>query len=257
MFGMLEVRARMTVIGAFDRRGDAMRVNKWGVGVILAASILLTGCTGGGADKAADPKPSEAAQEESAAPESNCPELTEGATIDGATLGECLTDAMADSAGFAAKVTTLGMESTTRYDPADKAIETISPMGSMVIIGDDVWVKSSTSEWQAADAASSDPVIAGLSTAADSIDPADPTGLAGALSGEFTVTGTGTRLGQDVFVLTGTAENQGVQVETTFEVTADYINLLSKGSAQLEGQAIDTTMEITEWDVAQDIVAPM
>ena len=247
----------MTVVGAYDRRGNAMRVNKWGVGVILAASVLLTGCAGGGSDKPADAKPSDAAQEESAAPESNCPELKEGATIEGAVLSECLVAATADSEGFAAKVTTLGMESTSRYSPADAAIETISPMGSMVIIGDDVWVKSSTSEWQVADPASADPVIAGLSTAAASLDVNDPIGMAGTLDGEFTVTGTGTRLGQDVFVLTGTAQSQGVDVETTFEVTADYVSLASKASTELEGQAIESTMEVTEWDVKQDIVAPL
>lgn len=234
-----------------------MRVNKWGVGVILAASVLLTGCAGGSSDKPADAKPSDAAQEESAAPESDCPELKEGDTIDGAVLTECLMAATADSAGFAAKTTTLGIESTSRYNPAEGAIETISTVGSMIIIGEDVWVKSSTSDWQAADTASSDPVIAGLSTAAESIDLADPTGMTGALSGEFTVSGTGTRLGQEVFVLTGTTESAGTSVETTFEVTADYVNLASKASTSVEGQAIESTMEITEWDKKQDIVAPL
>lgn len=233
-----------------------MRVNKWGVGVILAASVLLTGCAGG-SDKPAEEKPSGAAQEETSAPQSDCPELKEGATIDGAVLSECLVAATADSEGFAAKVTTLGMESNSRYSPADAAIETISPMGSMVIIGDDVWVKSSTSEWQVADPASSDPVISGLSTAAASIDVSDPIGMAGTLDGEFTVTGTGTRLGQDVYVLTGTAQSQGVDVETTFEITADYVSLASKASTEVEGQAIESTMEVTEWDVKQDIVAPL
>lgn len=233
-----------------------MRVNKFGVGVILAASVLLTGCAAG-ADKPADEKPSDAAQEESAAPESDCPELKDGATIDGATLGECLTEAMSDTAGFAATVTTLGMESTSKYNPTEKAVETTSPVGSLIIIGEDAWVKSSTSEWQAADTASSDPVIAGLSSAVDTIDLADPIGMTGALTGDFTVTGTGTRLGQDVFVITGTAESQGVSVDTTFEVTADYVNLASSASAEVEGQAVETAMEVTEWDVKQDIVAPL
>lgn len=234
-----------------------MRVNKWGVGVILAASVLLTGCAGGGSDEPADAKPSDAAQEENAAPESDCPELKEGDSIDGAVLTECLMAATADSAGFAAKVTTLGMESTSRYNPADGAIETISPMGSMIIIGEDAWVKSSTSDWQVADTASSDPVIAGLSTAADSVDVSDPIGMTGALDGEFTVTGTGTRLGQEVFVITGTADSAGTAVETTFEVTADYVSLASNASTEVEGQAIESTMEVTEWDVKQDIVAPL
>ncbi|WP_223623299.1 hypothetical protein [Microbacterium sp. EST19A] len=233
-----------------------MRVNKWGVGVILAASVLLTGCAGG-SDKPADEKPSGAAQEENAAPESDCPELKDGATIDGAALSECVTEAMADSAGFAAKMTTLGMESTSRYNPAEAAVATDTTFGSVVVIGEDAWVKSATGEWQAADTASTDPTVVALSTAAKAVDASDPMGVAGTLSGEYTVTGTGTRLGQDVFLLTGVTEEGGTSVDMVFELTSDYVVLAATGSTELEGQKIESVQEITEWDVEQDIIAPL
>ncbi|MFS0910995.1 hypothetical protein AB3M89_04315 [Microbacterium sp. 179-I 3D2 NHS] len=232
-----------------------MRVNKWGVGVVLAASVLLAGCSAG-SDEPAEKKPSEAATEETQAPASDCPELKEGDTIEGAVLAECVTDALTGTAGFAAKMSTMGIESTTRSTPSEGALETISPVGSVIVIGDERWVKSSSSEWQAPDTASSDPVVAGLSSAASAIDPSDPMGLAGAMAGEYTVTGTGTRLGQEVFLLSGTSDQQGTTVEMVFEVTADYAPLAATGSTELNGQSLDTTTEITEWDVAQEIVAP-
>lgn len=233
-----------------------MRVNKWGVGVALAASVLLTGCAAG-SEEPAEEKPSAAAQEESAAPASDCPELTEGATIDGAELGGCVSESMAESAGYAATTTVMGMEATARYNPADEAIESLSPAGSLIIIGDDIWVKSGSSDWQPGDPDSSDPLIAGLSKGAASVAELDPASSAAALSGEFTVEGTGTRLGEDVFLVSGTTEQQGVAVDVVFEVTSDYVILASTSTAEAEGQPIEITMEITEWDVAQDIVAPV
>lgn len=232
-----------------------MRVNKWGVGLVLAASVLLTGCTAG-AEEPADPKPS-AAAEETTAPASDCPELSEGATVDGAALGSCITEAMQDTAGYVAKTNILGMETTARYDPTDKAIETTTPMGSLIVIGDDAWVKSSTSDWQVADPNSSDPIIAALSSGAVTAASTDPAEAAGALTGDFTVTGTGTRLGQEVYLVSGTSEAQGVAVDVTFEVTKDYVVLASSGTTEAAGQSIETSLEITEWDVAQDIVAPL
>jgi len=233
-----------------------MRVNKWGVGIVLTAAVLLTGCSAGGSEKPADEKPA-AGAEETTAPESNCPELAEGATIDGAELGTCITESMKDSSGYAAKTTILGMESTARYNPSTDAVESISPAGSLIVIGDDVWVKSSTSEWQVADPNSSDPVIAGLSTGAATIAETDPATAAGALTGEFTVTGTGTRLGEDVYLVSGTSEMQGVSVDIVYEVSSDYVVLASTANSEAAGQEIEITMEVTEWDVEQDITAPL
>lgn len=233
-----------------------MRVNKWGVGIVLTAAVLLTGCSAGGSEKPADEKPA-AGAEETTAPESDCPELAEGATIDGAELGTCITESMKDSSGYAAKTTILGMESTARYNPSTDAVESISPAGSLIVIGDDVWVKSSTSEWQVADPNSSDPVIAGLSTGAATIAETDPATAAGALTGEFTVTGTGTRLGEDVYLVSGTSEMQGVSVDIVYEVSSDYVVLASTANSEAAGQEIEITMEVTEWDVEQDIKAPL
>ena len=234
-----------------------MRVNKWGVGVVLAAAVLLTGCTGSGSDSTAEKKPSAGASQEAEAPQADCPELKEGTTIDGATLAECVTAAMTDTAGFSAKMTTLGMESTTRYNPADDAVETTTTFGSVSVIGDDAWVKSATGEWQVADENSTDQEISTLSTAAKAVDASDPMGVADTLSGEYTVTGKGTRLGQDVFLLTGTSEAQGTSVAMVFEVTSDYAVLAANASTEVEGQKIESIQEVTEWDVKQDIVAPL
>lgn len=234
-----------------------MRVNKWGVGVVLAAAVLLTGCSGGGSDKAAEPKPSSGASQEAEAPKTDCPELKEGATIEGSALGACIADAMESTEGYAAKTTIMGIESTSRFNPSEKAIESISPAGSLIAIGDDVWVKSSTSDWQVADPSSSDPVVAALSASAADITSLDPAATAAAITGEFTVTGTGERLGEKVYLLGGTVDQQGTSVEVVFEVTADFVNLASTSTASLEGQSVEIAMEITEWDAKQDIVAPI
>ena len=42
-----------------------------------------------------------------------------------------------------------------------------------------------------------------------------------------------------------------------FEVTDDYVVLATTGSTEAAGQMIETSLEITEWDVEQDIVAPL
>src|SRR5690606_11153057 len=128
------------------RGGTPMRVNKGGVGVILAAAVLLTGCSAGGSDKPAESKPSTGASQEAEAPATDCPELKVGATVDGKALGACIADAMSDTAGYAARTTVMGIESTAKFNPSEKALESISPAGSLVAIGDDVWVKSATSE---------------------------------------------------------------------------------------------------------------
>jgi hypothetical protein len=233
-----------------------MRVNKWGVSLVLAASVLLTGCTAGGADEPAAKKPTQTT-EETTAPKSDCPELTEGATIDGAALGACITDAMADSAGYAAKTSVMGIESTARYNPADDAVESISSVGSLIVIGDQIWVKTPTSDWVVGDPSSSDPMIAALSSGAATVAQTDPAATAAALVGEFTVTSKGSRLGQDVYVVTGKTEQSGVSVDITFEVTQDFVTLATTSTGEVAGQSVEVVMEITEWDVAQDIVAPL
>lgn len=236
-----------------------MRVNMWKTGVIVTAAILLTGCSGTGAsEESSDSKPSSSsAAEETTAPSSDCPELKEGATVDITALATCSTERMDESAGYAATSTTLGMESTARYNPSEDAVAVDSSIGSMVIIGDDAWVKSPSSEWQVADPNSSDPIIAGLSTGAATATSMDPAQAIAALNGEFTVTGTGERLGEKVYLVSGTTETQGVAVDATFEVTEDYIILATMTKTEVQGQPIESSLEITDWDKAQDIVAPM
>lgn len=234
-----------------------MRVNTWGIGAVLTAAILLTGCSaptndstnGEQAGSDASAKPTSAA--------SDCPELTEGTTVSGATLSECITEAMADTDGFAVTMSVLGMESTRRYSPADEAAETITPYGSMIVIGDEAWVKSTNGAWQVADPASEDPEVKTLSEAATTLDTSDPLELASTNVEEYTVTGTHTRLGQDVLLLSGASEDQGVPLSLVFEVTSDYVLLASTASSEAEGTTTDAVLEVTEWDKKQDIVAPI
>ncbi|MBO9625151.1 MAG: hypothetical protein J7484_02100 [Microbacterium sp.] len=239
------------------RRGDAMRVNKWGVGVIIAAAVMLTGCSAGATDKPADTKPSTGASQEATAPKSDCPELKEGATVDGAALGPCIVTSLDGIAGYAATTSTMGVDSTAKYNPSEKAVEAVSPIGSIIVIGSDAWVKSPTSDWQVADRTSSDPIIAGLSTGATAAAAMDPTTIAASLTGQFTVTGTGERLGKKVFLVSGAVEQQGVSVDMVFEITSDYETLASTSTATVSGQTVESKMVVTEWDVKQDIVAPL
>jgi len=234
-----------------------MRVtNKWGIGVIVAAAVLLTGCSGT-ADKPADSTPSTNASQEAEAPQSDCPELTEGATIDGSALGTCIAAAGEAIAGYAATMSTMGIESTAKYNPSERALQTDSPVGSVIAIGDDAWVKTPTADWQVADTASSDPIVAALSNAATAASSVEPTAMASSLSGEFTVTGTGERLGKPVYLVSGSVEQQGVSVDVVFEVTKDFESLASTSTASVNGQSVESTMVVTEWDVKQDIVAPL
>lgn len=237
-----------------------MRVNMWKAGAVVAAAILLAGCSAPGGSNNSESKPSSSsssAPSEESSSASDCPDLAEGETVDIAVLATCSADRMKESAGYAATSTTMGMVSTARYDSANEATEVISDMGSMIIIGDDTWVKSSTSDWQVADPNADDPVIAALSTAAQNAAALDPATAAAALNGEFTVTGTGERLGQKVFIVSGTTETQGVEVDATFEVTSDYIILATTTETEVQGQAIESKLEVTDWDVKQDIVAPL
>ncbi len=232
-----------------------MRVNKWGVGVVLAASVLLTGCSAGTAEKPADEKPTTSQEETTTS--SDCPALSEGATVDGAALGGCVADVLAETAGYAAKTTVMGIESTSRYNPSEGAIESTSVAGSLIVIGDQVWVKSPVGDWQVADPNSSDPVVAGLSMGAAAVAQTDPATVMQALAGEFTVTGTGSRLDQDVFLVSGVVEVQGMSVDVVYELTADYVPLASTSTTQANGMTVETLMEVTEWDVPQEIVAPL
>lgn len=234
-----------------------MRVNKWGVGVVLAAAVMLTGCSAGASDKPADEKPSSSASQEAEAPATDCPELKEGATVDGSALGACIADTASSIAGYATTSTVMGMETTGKYNPAEKALESDSPLGSIIVIGDDAWVKSATGAWQVADPQSTDPVIAGLSTGAAAASQSSPAMIASLLKGELTVTGTGERLGQQVFLVSGTVEVQGVSSEIVLEVTKDYAPLATTTKASVGGTSVESTTLVTEWDVTQEIVAPL
>lgn len=233
-----------------------MRVNKWGAGLVIAASVLLAGCSAGPAEKPADEKPAGTTQEETTA-SSDCPELAEGATVDGAALGACIADTASSIAGYATSSTVMGAETTGRYNPSERSLETVSPMGSIIVIGDDAWVKPVTGDWQAADATSSDPIIAGLSLGAAAAAEMSPTSIADLLAGDFTVTGTGERLGRQVFLVTGTVEAQGTTSEIVLEVTEDYAPLATTTKGEVSGMSVESTTAVTEWDVKQEIVAPL
>lgn len=233
-----------------------MRVNKWGVGFVLVATALLSGCSASGSDTAPDGEAGTGTTGADAS-QTDCPTLEEGATVAGEILGACITEAMEDTAGFAISMSTFGMESSSRYNPADLASETTTSFGSIIIIDDQTWVKPPTGEWQVADASSADQDVLALSSASESIDPADPLGVAGALSGDFTVTGTDSRLGEEVFLVEGVTTSGDVSVSMVFELTSDFVALAASASTEVEGQKLEAVQEVTEWDVKQDIVAPL
>lgn len=234
-----------------------MRVNTGGIGVLVVAAVMLTRCTAGASSTPAEEKPSTSASQQADAPKNDCPELKEGETVDGAALGACIADATSSVAGYAATSTVLGMETTGKYNPAEKALESTTPLGSVIVIGSDAWVKTSTGSWQVADPKSSDPMVASLSMGASAAAQASPTAIAGLLAGDFTVTGTGERLGEPVFLVSGTVDSQGVSSDVTIEVTEDFVPLATTGSAEVSGQKVESTTVVTEWDVKQDIVAPL
>lgn len=102
-----------------------------------------------------------------------------------------------------------------------------------------------------------DPGIAEISPATADLSVLDFVGGTEMLDTTFTVTATGTRLDKPVFILTGQVQNQGFSSESTYEIAADYAMLAEKSASDLDGQPIEATMDVTEWDVKQDIVAPL
>jgi hypothetical protein len=100
-------------------------------------------------------------------------------------------------------------------------------------------------------------MVAGLSTGAAAAAQASPTMIANLLAGDFTVTGTGERLGQQVFLVSGTVQAQGASSEIVLEVTKDFAPLATTTKSEVSGTSVESTTVVTEWDVKQDIVAPL
>ncbi|ACQ81896.1 hypothetical protein Bcav_3654 [Beutenbergia cavernae DSM 12333] len=243
-----------------------MRVTRAGAGLALASALLLAGCAQGGDDPADETSAADeqsGGAEESAEDEpdddaaSDCPELAVGEAVDVAVLAQCAADATAQVAGYAAETDLGGSASQVRVNTDPQALHMTSAMGEVVVVDGVTYVRT-TGEWQEGDPESSDPLIAGLSAAGENIDSLDPAAQAAAMTGvELTVTGTDTRLDQEVFVISGEGEVEGAAVSTVMYVTADYAVLGNESSADVSGTTIDTVITVTAWDEAQDISAPM
>lgn len=221
-----------------------MRVNTWGIGVLVVAAVLLTGCT--------------ASTDETSAPASDCPELKEGATVDMSAIAACGTETLEESPGYASTSSEAGIVvKSRRYNPAESAMSADLPTGSMIIIGEDTWVKPVSGEWQVGDTGSTDAVVKSLSHTAALAVTGDPSATEVGPTGEYTVTGTGERLGQKVYVLSRRVERPRTEYDQVYEITEDYVVLAATISGRVGGQPIDDSFEITEWDARQDIVAPL
>ncbi|WP_286300453.1 hypothetical protein [Microbacterium suwonense] len=225
---------------------------------------MLVGCSGAAEHPTTEPTSPEKPQEqpsqapsEATSTDADCPELRVGATIDGQVFADCVTEAIRATAGYAIRTTVLGIETTAAYNPSERAIATTTAAGSAIVIGDDVYVKPPLSPWQRADTESEDPLVVALSKGAMRGSLVDPAAAVKNITGTLHVTGTDSRLGEDVFVLTGTIQAQGAPVEVAYGITDDYAPLASTSVAEVNGQRAQTVTEVTEWDVHQDIVAPL
>lgn len=244
-----------------------MRISHVIAGTALLGALVLTGCSSNEAKPAEETKPaatSEAPAATTDAPEAggneDCAPLNEGDKIDAAALTSCISDAMKDTAGFAATSDTAGMETTVQVDTATNAMA-MEIMGSTIIkIGDKGWVNPGTG-WAEADPNSSDPMVKGLSASIATMDVSTMWSSAGTAAasqtGELVAAKGENVLGQDTIKLTGTITAAGVEAETTYYVTSDYVLLKSEQKVTASGQTVDINYEVTEWDKAQDIKAPM
>lgn len=247
-----------------------MRKITYGIGSLALAALVLTGCAGGTtADSKSDSKGSDTTKTQASTDETqaatdetnaDCPELKTGDDIESTVFAKCAQAEAEGIAGYAVTIDSMGMKTVAKYNPSAKEMEMELAGGKLVYVGGKGYVQSSASgEWVDPDTSSSDPIVAGLSAAAKTIES---TGGAGAIDtalltpGTYKVTGEDTRLGQPVSVVEGTMDTQGVTANLTFYVTKDYGILETKTSTEVSGQKVDSTTVVTEWDKKQDIKAP-
>lgn len=185
----------------------------------------------------------------------DCPPLSEGANVEVSVLAQCSQAAMQETAGYAARTEILGLVSEVRVNTDPQAMHMDSDLGEVISIEGQTWVNVGDG-WQEGDPDSADPLVAGLSAAADEVaEQADPTAQLEQMGEvDLTVTGTDTRLGEDVFVISGS----GAEVDDMlYYVTADYAVLGADVQVSVEGLDVTSTVEVTEWDTPQEITAPM
>lgn len=166
-----------------------------------AAVLLLAACTAAPAatDEAAPPSPSAAATAEPPAAASPEPiaacagiELETGAVVDGAALGECVTQAMLAAGTGTQRVESDGTASIVdfRWEP-EFSMSIDSGDTEVVLTGDRGWLRADGG-WIEADRSSTDPEVALATTIVEAVRvTADPRTLAGyfALSPSWTVVG--------------------------------------------------------------------
>lgn len=258
-----------------------MKISRVVAGASLATLLALAGCTSAdetpeenanavedtGSDEdvpdddAADEGASdddgsdEDGSDEDLAGAGDCPELSEGVSVEVSALAQCSQEAVDAAAGYAAESEMLGMASVLRVNNDPQALHMDSDLGEIINIEGQAWVNVE-GEWHEGDPDSADPMVAALSAAADEAaaqaDPAAQLELMGQV--DLTVTGTDTRLGQDVFVITGSGEEVD---DLTYYIAADYAVLAADVSMTVEGMEVSSIVEVTEWDAPQEINAPM
>lgn len=247
---------------------------KIATGFMLLAALTLAGCSSSPAADSADPTAetsasqpkasdgttAEAPADEKSADTADCAPLSAGQTVTRDQFTSCVAEVMSQAKGYAATSDVMGMSSTTRINLANgqvSAFSTTTPMGDVISVDGKTYIRVGGGAWKPGDPNSTDPIEAGLSQAGATIGTMDPTALSGQVTGDLTVTGTDNKGGKDVLVLTGTQEANGVSMDATFFVTPDWVVMGATASGDLSGTPITTTMELTEWDVLQDISAPL
>lgn len=246
-----------------------MRKITYGIGSLALAALVLTGCAGGGTatDTKTDSAGSDTTSQTTEATEAtsddtnaDCPELKTGDEIESSVFAKCAQAEAEGIAGYAVNIDSMGITTTAKYNPSAQEVEMELAGGKLIYVGGKGYIQGAgATEWVDPDPSSSDPIIAGLSAAAKTIEEK---GGVGAIDtslltpATYKVTGEDTRLGQPVSVVEGTMEVGGVPANLTFYVTKDYGVLETLTSSEVNGQKVDSTTTVTEWDKAQDIKAP-
>lgn len=204
--------------------------------------------------------PTQEADESEEGPSSG--ECADPATIDSINsidLQECIIPAFDAAAGFVQESQVNGeFANLMRVNYGDETSLHIEAAGGLqvIVIGDDAWLSTDAgSTWVAEADASTDEAaifteIAGLFEQVNTPEAS----LAITPDGELAAAGTEQIDGQEVFLFSGTATQEGLEIEVTIGVTAEYAPLLTEFDVPSQNSSIVRTN--SEWNQPQEIAAP-
>lgn len=224
----------------------------------LTAVLMLSACTA--AEPASEPEasvpatavetPAPPAAED---PRQGCPELTLGAVISPAAFSGCVSDVLASIEGYSAAGIVLEENSTVRHDPAAQAFELITDDGSMIGIGDELWVQATEYGWMLADSQSPEWEVSRLSDMAVEVQRALPGLITGKYMGDLTVTS----IDEGRVTLSGEQSVASITAAGTYVLAPDWELLAASFTGSSTAQEIAADLTVTAWDTAQDITPPL